>query len=375
MRAIVLALVATQIALGASAHAQTAADPGRTMSQMLPLFAKNHCDELKNPADQMFCGDPELNSAVAKLNSAMQSRLDRTPNRRIAIEENAKWIRDRNSSCGIFRQQSVSAKDFKSVKDCLLLETEERIEILQDPNFDCLANTSTAGLLICGDPTLALARADLNAQVLALIAKLKDNEVGEAFAEVDRWGRERDRKCDLVGKDNVPLAELSSSEGCLGEFFTRKLALVAAAKGDPKRIFARRLASPSPDGDAADLCVGQIHLANACGNFLAIDRVAQLGRKETDTSATVIADVEMVVLSPFAICSPLAINCTGTCWDANSGTASAAQPSPGIRGSLFVSTRLKIQKSFAFQKTDKGEWRCSSTAMAPIEKGTFRTGP
>jgi uncharacterized protein YecT (DUF1311 family) len=374
MRAIVLAFVAVQIGLAAPARAQTA-DSAPSMSQMLPLFAKNHCDELKNPADQMFCGDPELNNVVPKLNNAVQARLDRTPNRRTAIEENARWIRDRNSSCGIFRQQKISNRDFKSVKDCLLSETEERIEILQDPNFDCLANNTTAGLLICGDPTLALARGDLNGQVLGLIAKLKEDEARQAFDEFDRWGRERDRKCDLAGKDNVPLAELSSSEGCLGEYFTQKLALVAAAKGDPKRIFGRNQASPSPDADAVDVCVGQIHLANACGNFVAINRVSQINRKEADKSATVIADVEFVVLSPFAVCSPIALNCTGSCWDAKTSLAGKAVPVPGIRDSFFVSTRLKISKSFAFQKTDKGDWRCSSTALPPIEAGVSRTGP
>jgi uncharacterized protein YecT (DUF1311 family) len=375
MRAIVLAFVAVQIGLGTCAGAQTAPDSDRSIGEMLSLFTKNHCDELKNPADQMFCGDPELNNVVPKLNNAVQARLDRTPNRRIAIEENARWIRDRNSSCGIFRQQKISSRDFKSVKDCLLLETEGRIEILQDPNFDCLANNSTAGLLICGDPTLALARGDLNGEVLGLIAKLKDDEARQAFDEFDRWGRERDRKCDLAGKDNVPLAELSSSEGCLGEYFTQKLALVTAAKGDPKRVFVRRQTSPAPDADAVDVCVGQIHLANACGGFVALNSVSQNDRKETEKSAVVIADVEMVVLSPFAVCSPIALNCTGTCWDAKTSLAGKGAPVPGIRDSFLVSTRLKIKKSFAFQKTDNGNWRCSSTALSPVEAGVSRTGP
>ena len=41
-------------------------------------------------------------------------------------------------------------------------ETEERIAILQDPNFDCLATNTTAGLLICSDPALAIADKELN---------------------------------------------------------------------------------------------------------------------------------------------------------------------------------------------------------------------
>ena len=45
-----------------------------------------------------------------------------------------------------FGRQAVRILDFPSVKSCLLKEIEERIAILADPNFDCLANNSTAGL-------------------------------------------------------------------------------------------------------------------------------------------------------------------------------------------------------------------------------------
>ena len=132
----------------------------------------------------MFCGDPELNAAAPRLNSAIAERLNRLPNRRLAIEENAEWIRDRNSSCGILGRQSVASRDVKSVRDCLLKETDERIEILADPNFDCLATNTTAGLLICSDPSLALAKTELNELVLGLIAKLKENEARRSVRRI-----------------------------------------------------------------------------------------------------------------------------------------------------------------------------------------------
>jgi uncharacterized protein YecT (DUF1311 family) len=372
MRAIVLAIVAIQIGLALPARAENPADSDRSISDILPLFGKNHCEETRDPADQLFCGDPELNGAAVRLNSAIQERLNRIPNRRLAIEENAEWIRDRNSSCGIFARQNISNRDIKSVRDCLLKETEERIEILDDPNFDCLATNTTAGMLICSDPALAIAKAELNDHVLGLIAKLKENEARDAFAEFERWGRERDRKCDLADKDNVPLQELSSSEGCLADYFTRKLAEVAAAKGDPKRIFGRHQISPSPDADAVDLCVAQIHLANACEDFLSVSRVFQIDSEVAEQSATVIAEVEMVVLSPFAVCSPIASSCTGTCWDAKLGRP---KPTPGSRDSFSVAHRLRIEKSFAFQKTDNGGWRCNSPALPPVEVGVATSGP
>jgi uncharacterized protein YecT (DUF1311 family) len=374
MRAIVLAIVAVQVGLAHPACAEGSPASGRPISEILPLFGKNHCGNYKDPADQMFCGDPALSDAAPKLNIAIQDRLDRLPDRRHAIQENAEWIRDRNSSCGILGGQSVRSQDVDSVRTCLLQETEERIAILTDPNFDCLATNTTAGMLICSEPSLAIADKELGDHVVALIAKLKDDDARDAFAEYARWTRARDRKCGLAGKDNVPLEELSSSEDCLAEYLSEKTAEVTAAKGDPKRIFGRNLPSPSPDADAVDLCVAQIHAANACENFLRVSRVTQLDNEVSAQSALVTAEVEMVVLSPFAACSPIASGCTGACWDLKSGKARSS-PAPADRDSFAVAHRVKIEKSFAFQKIDSGGWRCSSVALQPVDLGIALSGP
>ena len=155
---------------------------------------------------------------------------------------------------------------------------------------------------------------ELNGPVLALIAKLRENEARDAFAEYARWTRERDRKCNLVGKENVPLHELSSSERCLSDYLGEKTAEVVAVKGDPKRLFGRHLPSPTPNADAVDVCVSQIHAANTCEDFLRISRVFEIDSEVAEQS-------EMVVLSPFAVCSAVASSCTGTCWDLKSGKA------------------------------------------------------
>jgi uncharacterized protein len=373
MRAIVLAIVAIQLGLGHPARAEDTPASGRSIAEMLPLFGKNHCQDIRDPADQLFCGDPELNEAAARLTGAIQDRLNRLANRRIAIAENAEWIRDRNSSCGIFGRQSVSSQTIPSIRACLLKETEERIAILVDPNFDCLATNTTAGMLICGDPSLAMAKSEFNDHVLELVAKLKGDDANQALAENERWSRERDRKCGLADKDNVPLQELSPSEACLADYFSRKIAEITAAKGDPRRIFARQTASPAPDADAVDLCVAQIHQANACENFLAVSRVFHVNNEVAEPNALVTAAIEMIVLSPFAVCSAIASSCTGSCWDLQSGKAKA---SPGSRGSLSVAHRLRIEKTFAFQKTDSGGWRCDTAALQPIEVGVaLGSGP
>ena len=372
MRGMVLAVVAMLIGL---AHPAVADDPpasGRSIRDALPLFGKNHCELLRDLAEQFFCGDGELNAISVKLNAAIQDRLSRLANRRLAIEENAEWVRDRNSSCGIFGRQSLGYQDIKPVQACLLKETEERIEILSDPNFDCLAANTTAGMLICGDASLALARTELNNLAVGLIAKMKEDDAREAFAEYERWSRDRDRQCNLVGKDNVPLEELSASASCLADYISKKSAEITAAKGDSRKIFGRPLASRLPDADAVDLCVAQIHAANACENFLTVSRVLQISNEVAEQSALVIAEVEMIVLSPFSVCSPVASSCTGTCWDPKSGRA---KPAPGNRESWSVSSRLRIEKAFAFQKTDSGSWRCNTTSLQPVDFGVAQRGP
>jgi hypothetical protein len=85
----------------------------------------------------------------------------------------------------------------------------------------------------------------------------------------------------------------------------------------------------------------------------------------------VTAEVEMIVLSPFAVCSPVASSCTGTCWDLKSGKANAA---PGSRDSISVANRQRIEKTFAFRKSDNG-WRCNTNALSPIDFGVALSGP
>src|SRR5437868_12326678 len=183
---IVLAVVGIQIGQAHPWYAQGPADSTRSISEALPLFDKNRCSSFREPADQLYCGDPELNAASVKLSAAIQDRLNRIANRPLAIAENAEWIRDRNSSCGIVGTQSMSYHSFKSIQSCLLKETEERIEILSDPNFDCLATNTTAGMLICSDPVLALARVEFNVRVLELVVELKVDGARDALSEYER---------------------------------------------------------------------------------------------------------------------------------------------------------------------------------------------
>jgi uncharacterized protein YecT (DUF1311 family) len=375
MRLVLIAAIAAQlgfqVGLMNPACAENAPEADRSLAETLPLFDKNRCGELKDQAERFFCGDPELQAAGMRLNVALQERMSRIADRRIAIEENVEWVRSRNLSCGLFERQSFAGQYSRTAKDCLLKETEERTAILSDPNFDCLATNTTAGLLICSDPALAIAEKELNDHVLVLAARMSDDEARGAFAEYARWMRDRDRKCNLADKDNVPLQELSPSEACLADYMSRKTAEIIAAKGDPKSVFRRSKVSPAPDADAVDLCVAQIHSTNACDDFLRVSRIIRIDTEVSAEEALVTAEVEMKVLAPFAVCSSIATTCTGACWDQASGQKS----SPATRENLRVAHRLRIEKSFAFRKAKDGGWSCNTEALQPIELGVALGGP
>jgi uncharacterized protein YecT (DUF1311 family) len=368
MRFIVLSVLALLAFPAAPSSAQSGTSD-RSIADKLPLFAKNNCQQNRDPANQLFCGDPELAAAAEKLSAATEARLARLPDRLPAIEENAIWIRQRSLGCGIIGQVAIRYDDVDRIKACLLKVTEERAAILRDADFDCLAANTAAGALICADPSLALAETELNGEVLGLIGRLDPTAARFAFAEYGRWTRERDRKCNLVGKENVPLAELSSAEDCLADYLKRRTDEIAAARGDPKKVFGRQVAAKLPDTDAVDFCAARIHAANSCGNFVRINRVYALDSQVSEQEAQVTGEIEMVVLAPFTACSKVASTCTGTCWDLRTG-----RPQPGAgnkerSGEAFnVTRRLRIERTFAFVKANDG-WRCREDELAPVNSG------
>jgi len=374
MRPIVLALLVLQIGWAAPAGAQgTAPEARRSVAETLPLFARNNCAGLKDTADQLFCGDPDLNALVPRLSAAVEARLSRILDRRAAVAENVEWIAARNSSCGIFGSLPVQPAALASIKACLLKATQERIAILLDANFDCLAANTTASLVICGEPQLAIADRELTTQLVMLVRKLREDDARGALAEYARWTRTRDRLCELDGKDNVPLAELEATGPCLDDLIKQKLAEVVAARGDPKKLFGKDVLSPTPDADAVDHCVGRIQSANTCENFLRISRVLQLDVEASERDAIVTAAVEMKVLAPFSICSSVASNCTGTCWDMQGRQPKAV--AAGSRENVPVGYRLTIEKSFAFAKAKDGSWRCNTESLRPVDYGAAQRGP
>jgi uncharacterized protein len=374
VRSIALGIVALQIILGQAipAHSQSP-DLKQPVREALPLFETNNCQAIENPADQLFCGDPDLFAVANLLSSAIQKRMNQLAawERYPLIENNAEWSRDRNSSCDIVGKDAVAVEEFQPVKDCLLKETKERISVLSSPDFDCQTANNAAKRLICDDPSLLSADREVSGLLHELIVKLPESKAKVAFEDQLRWTRARDRKCNLDDADHAPEEQLLIYKACLVESLDQRKAEIKESHGDAARLLDAHQLSSSPDASAVDACVAEIYSANTCHDFLAVRKVSQIDRRLAETDVSVIADIEIVVRSPFAGCSPIAVSCTGTCWDMNPAKVKSFR-----RGDnrFAVAQRLRVQKAFLFQKSETS-WQCMTTAFRPIGDAAYLEGP
>ena len=129
----------------------------------------------------------------------------------------------------------------------------------------------------------------------------------------------------------------------------------------PQTGFGRSQASATPDADAVDLCVAQIHSANACGDFLRVNRVMQLDTEVSEREALVTAEIEMKVLSPFTVCSPVAVRLHRNVLGSGCGQAEA---DAGSRQSLRSRSGCGSRKPSRFGRPIAVSWRCNTRTAA-----------
>ena len=62
---------------------QDSPDRDRSIAEALPLFAQNHCEQERNAANQLFCGDRELNAIhTPRHHDIGKDEVDRAPIRK-----------------------------------------------------------------------------------------------------------------------------------------------------------------------------------------------------------------------------------------------------------------------------------------------------
>ena len=158
MRAIILAIVGLPFALLPPAYATDRAGSSNRCARCCRCSTGTAACGFEDTVGATVLRRSRINACRPKLSSAVQDTAG--PLARSPPGDRGERRMDQGPQFEL-RHLSESAacpgRDIAAIKSCLLKQTEARIAILADPNFDCLAANTTAGLLICADPDLAVA--------------------------------------------------------------------------------------------------------------------------------------------------------------------------------------------------------------------------
>jgi uncharacterized protein YecT (DUF1311 family) len=87
----------------------------------------------------------------------------------------------------------------------------------QQPSFNCATAKTASARLICSDPELSNADGALGKAFQGAVRSLEGKQKAAKIQEQVKWIRERNTRCQLDGKPDVPIEELSSSKPCMLE--------------------------------------------------------------------------------------------------------------------------------------------------------------
>lgn len=101
------------------------------------------------------------------------------------------------------------------------------------PSFDCGKAKSASARLICSDPELSKADAEMRAEYRSAVNDRKDAGEKKTIRDMQlSWIKSRNSRCGLDGKNNAPIEELQSAKPCfLEEYKHQKLMLATAFTG------------------------------------------------------------------------------------------------------------------------------------------------
>jgi uncharacterized protein len=119
----------------------------------------------------------------------------------------------------------------------------------EKPSFDCATAKTAAARLICGDAELASLDRDLGASFQRQKLRLSSLNQLKFVDDELIWIRDRNRRCGLVGHDNLALEELASSKSCLLGIIRERIALLDDA-GQPHSALPSVMQTQRDDEEA-----------------------------------------------------------------------------------------------------------------------------
>jgi uncharacterized protein YecT (DUF1311 family) len=128
--------------------------------------------------------------------------------------------------------------------------------VAQKPSFDCSKARSGAARLICSDPPLIEADRQLGDAFQKAIANLSGEEKQGQIRTQVNWIRERNVRCGLENKTDVPVEQLTSAKPCLHEAMNKRMGeLVGAGAHSPRT-------GPSPSGGNQSIALSASEIAD-----------------------------------------------------------------------------------------------------------------
>jgi uncharacterized protein len=95
------------------------------------------------------------------------------------------------------------------------------------PSFDCSKARTAAARLICADGELAQLDGDLGTAFQDRKAQLSPTDASALVADELTWIRDRNARCDLVGKNDAAIEVLATSKPCLASAIQQRIASLA----------------------------------------------------------------------------------------------------------------------------------------------------
>jgi uncharacterized protein YecT (DUF1311 family) len=100
----------------------------------------------------------------------------------------------------------------------------------QKPSFDCAQAKAAAARLICADAELAQLDGELGVAFQKQKARILASDQAKLVAEQLTWIRDRNTRCDLIGKNGVAIDVLASSKACMVSAIQERIAVLAQTK-------------------------------------------------------------------------------------------------------------------------------------------------
>jgi len=116
----------------------------------------------------------------------------------------------------------------------------------ETPSFDCTKAKTAAARLICADGELARLDADLGVAFQRRKAQISGPDQARFVAEQIAWIRDRNTRCDLVGRDAATVEALAGSKACMVKVVQERIS--ALTQIDPVAV-----SGCSKDGDVVTI--------------------------------------------------------------------------------------------------------------------------